>query len=485
MAGMSTDQDTGCNGVKHGLPRPTTTSHITTNDNNNSITFATIATNNTTTTTAINENRYYDEAQKIFYPLTGIRPLTPGYMDLAHQPPVKLDTPKKLLVILDLNGTLFYSADNSCKNRTYIKRPYFVELLRFLYANCRVMIWSSATRQRVSTMMKGGGFIGVEKMDRVWNREHLQLRFKDFHRKVLTLKDLEFVWRAIETERSEAKPEQLSAGGRYEFCYDQTNTVLIDDSPHKTQLQPHNCMIVPDFDQTRVQRGDQELLKVIHYLNDLLYQDNASAYMRASPFDTNSAFYLSQGFRDKATALTATMKRVLRKDKRREARKVALEMARAEKIAGVASDRKLKKAQDAGLERPPDARKVEVARTADMFRVAKMTEAGQIPLESRKTVHLTSPDWVVPDWTQQIAFENMKKDGIGCEANKRVSDSEDHCTNHATIANATKQWGGSDPQEEEVTEQPLQDVLADNLELAELRVRAMSMMRQAQQVREG
>ncbi|KAF9549528.1 hypothetical protein EC957_003478 [Mortierella hygrophila] len=396
MAKMSTDQDTGSNGVvKDGLPRPTTTTHITSNDNNNSTAFATTATNNTTTTAVINENRYYDEAQKIFYPLTGIRPLTPGYMDLAHQPPVKLDTPKKLLVILDLNGTLFYSADDCRKNRTYIKRPYFVELLRFLYANCRVMIWSSATRQRVSKMMTGGGFIGVEKMDRVWNREHLQLRFKDFHRKVLTLKDLEFVWRAIENERSEAKPEQLSAGGRYEFCYDQTNTVLIDDSPHKTQLQPHNCMIVPDFDQTRVQHGDQELLKVIHYLNDLLYQDNASAYIRASPFDTNSAFYLSQRFHDKATALTATMKRVLKKDKKREAKKVARGMA-----------------QGAGLERPSDARKAEVPRAADMFQVTTMAEAGQIPLESRKAVHLTFPDWVVPDWTQQIAFESVKEDGI-------------------------------------------------------------------------
>ena len=412
MAEMSTDQDTGSNGVKDGLPCPTTTTHITSNDNNNSNTFAKTASNNTTTT-VIDENRYYDEVRRIFYPLTGIRPLTPGYMDLAHQPPVKLDTPKKLLVILDLNGTLFYSADDCYRSRTYIKRPYFVELLRFLHANCRVMIWSSATRQRVSKMITGGGFVGADKMDRVWNREHLQLRFKDFHRKVLTLKDLEFVWRAIETERSEAKPEQLLAGGRYEFCYDQTNTVLIDDSPHKSQLQPHNCMIVPDFDQTRVQRGgDQELLKVIHYLNDLLYQDNVSAYMRTNPFDTNSAFYLSQGFRDNTAALTATMKRVLKKDKKREARKVAQEKARVENLAEDAPTRKHNKAQDAELERASDARKAEVSRTAEMSPVGKMAEAGRIPLKSQKTVHLMSPDWVVPDWTQRIAFEDVNESGV-------------------------------------------------------------------------
>lgn len=412
MPEMSIDQEIGSNGGKDGLPRPITTTHIVANDNNNSTTFPTTATNNTATT-VFDENRYYDEAQKIFYPLTGIRPLTPGYMDLAHQPPVKLDTPKKLLVILDLNGTLFYSADDRHKNRSYVKRPYFVELLRFLYANCRVMIWSSATRQRVSKMITGGGFVGLDKMDRVWNREHLQLRSKDFHRKVLTLKDLEFVWRAIETERSEAKPEQLLAGGRYEFCYDQTNTVLIDDSPHKSQLQPHNCMIVPDFDQTRVHRGgDQELLKVLHYLNDLLYQDNVSAYMRSSPFDTNSAFYLSQGFRDNTSALTTSMKHVLKKVKKREAKKAAQEKARVETIAEDAPARKFKKAQDAKLERASDTRKVEVSQTADMFQVGKMTEAGRIPLKSQKAVHPTSPDWVVPDWTQQVAFEDLRKDGI-------------------------------------------------------------------------
>ncbi|KAF9152227.1 hypothetical protein BG015_005618 [Linnemannia schmuckeri] len=388
---------------------------------------------------AIDENRYYDEARKIFYPLTGIRSITPGYMDLAHQPPVKLDTPKKLLVILDLNGTLFYSADGRYKNRTYIKRPYFVELLRFLYANCRVMIWSSATRQRVSNMISGGGFVGLDKMDRV-----------------LTLKDLEFVWRAIETERSEAKPEQLLAGGRYEFCYDQRNTVLIDDSPHKTQLQPHNCMIVPDFDHTRVQSGgDQDLLKVIHYLNDLLYQDNVSAYMRTNPFDTDNAFYFSQGFRDKATALMATLKHVLKKDKKREARKIAQEKAQVEKTAEDSRARKLKKDQDAKGKKASDARKVEMARTAEMFRVRKMTEVDRIPLESRKAAHLVSPDWMVPDWTQQIAFEDS------CEASRRVNDSGNHCTEHAATAttNPNEQWSGSDTEREEVTEQPLQGVV--------------------------
>ncbi|KAG0290007.1 hypothetical protein BGZ96_006505 [Linnemannia gamsii] len=372
---------------------------------------------NKNTTTVIDENRYYDEAKKIFYPLTGIRPLTTGYMDLANQPPMKLDTPKKLLVILDLNGTLFYSSGQHYKTRSYIKRPYFVPLLLFLYANCRVMIWSSATRQRVNGMLTGGGFTGVEKIDRVWNREHLQLRSKDLYRKVLTLKDLEFVWSAIEAERAEANPEQLLEGGKYEFRYDQTNTVLIDDSSHKTQLQPHNCMIVPDFDSTRVQCGDdQELLKVIHYLSDLLYQDNVSAYMRTSPFNTNSAFYLSQEFHTKAAVWTNTPKNLKAMERKRERKKVALEKARAAKSAENTMAQKHKWTQEERksarrVREVEMARKTEMTRKTEMSTVARIGEVAGLHLESPTAILPTSSDWTVPDWSQQLGFEDINKDG--------------------------------------------------------------------------
>jgi hypothetical protein len=424
MAEMSTDQDTASNGSKDNPPCLTTVATTHTNNNSasnsNSTTPTTITTTttistiimNNNTTTVIDENRYYDEAKKIFYPLTGIRPLTPGYMDLANLPPVKLDAPKKLLVILDLNGTLFYSPDQHYKNRSYIKRPYFVPLLLFLYANCRVMIWSSATRQRVNSMLTGGGFTGVEKIDRVWNREHLQLRFKDLHRKVLTLKDLEFVWSAIEAERAKAMPEQLLEGGKYEFRYDQTNTVLIDDSPHKTQLQPHNCMIVPDFDSSRVQCGDdQELLKVIHYLNDLLYQDNVSAYMRTSPFNSDNAFYLSQEFHTKADVWTKTPKNLKAMERKRERKKVALEKIRAAKRAENTMTQKLKRAQEVEVERAHHLREVKMARTTEMFTVAGSAEAARIPLESPIAAQSTSSNWAVPDWSQQLGFEAAEAAG--------------------------------------------------------------------------
>ncbi|KAF9132741.1 hypothetical protein BGW39_011445 [Mortierella sp. 14UC] len=357
--------------------------------------------------TTVDENRYYDEAKKIYYPLTGIRPLAPDYMSVAYQQPVKLTTPKKPLVILDLNGTLFYSNDDFYKTRTYIKRPYFVELLHFLYANCRVMIWSSATRQRVQNMISGGGFVGLDKMDRVWNREHLQLCYKDFHRKVLTLKDLEFVWKEIEGERSKAKPGHLLPGGRYELRYDQTNTILIDDSPHKSQLQPHNSMIVPDFDKDRVQSGkDDELLKVVHYIKELLYQDNVSAYMRTRPFDTNSGYYRSDQFRSEVAILTEIPKGKQKKAKKREARKAVLEKEKREMAIEKAEAERLLAAQERKRRWAEEARQIEEARAAEMHLAARMAKVAGLPMELRTPAQRALPDWVVPTWRKQNLYRD-------------------------------------------------------------------------------
>ncbi|KAG0274695.1 hypothetical protein BGZ95_009550 [Linnemannia exigua] len=386
-------------------------------------------------------SQYYDAAKKIFYPLTGIRPLTPDYMPIAHHQPVKLDTPKKLLVILDLNGTLFYSDDDNYKSRTYTKRPYFVQLLLFLYANCRVMVWSSATHQRVSSMVAAGGFMGIDKMDRIWNREHLQLHPKDFYRKVLTLKDLEFVWREIESEKSCANPDQLLAGGKYEFQFDQTNTILIDDSPHKSQLQPYNCMIVPDFDKTRMQKGnDIELLKVVHYIKGLLYQDNVSAYMRTCPFDTNNKFYLSSQFRRETTVEAKLPRGIAKKARKRDAKNAALDQAKQEMVIEhveswrlrtaqererrrTDEDREMEKAQereicwtdeDREMEKTQESegcwteedREIQEARAAEMFLAARMAKVAGLPMERRTPAQRALPDWVVPTWEQQGLYRN-------------------------------------------------------------------------------
>ncbi|KAG0253984.1 hypothetical protein BG011_006030 [Mortierella polycephala] len=225
---------------------------------------------------------YYDEATGTFYPTNGIRPMTPSYMRIASQEPVTLKTPQKLLVILDLNGTLFYRSKNNKSNVT--ARPHLTPFLDFLFANCRVMVWSSAQPHSVKTMLSFGFGDRISKLDRVWSREHFHLPPSDYSKKVLTIKDLEFVWDEIKNENRAAGDPEM-----YEFEFDQTNTVLIDDSAAKVQLQPHNGLALQDFDKDLASAGtDHELLKVRRYLEKLVYQQNVSAYIRLHPFDSNA-----------------------------------------------------------------------------------------------------------------------------------------------------------------------------------------------------
>ena len=125
----------------------------------------------------------------------------------------------------------------------------------------------------------------------------------DYNKKVLTIKDLEFIWDAIKAEKTgtaaigvataaapvvdgkKASEEQLED-------FDQTNTVLIDDSFDKVQLQPHNGVQLLDFDEDLARAGtDCELLKVRRYLEKLIYQKNVSAYMRVHPFNSNAPLH--------------------------------------------------------------------------------------------------------------------------------------------------------------------------------------------------
>ncbi|KAF9569997.1 hypothetical protein EC968_002356 [Mortierella alpina] len=294
---------------------------------------------------------YYNPETLTFYPLTPIRPITPTYLPIAQQQPVTLPKSRAILVILDLNGTLFYRTSGPA--RTIKPRPHLRQFLDFLFKNCRVMVWSSARPESVGAMLKAG-FKGngysLDRLDRVWSRDHFKLDEIDYTRKVLTLKDLEYVWEEIEAERSAATEEQLKEGEIYGMHYDQTNTVLIDDSTDKSQLQPYNCLVLTDFDKELAEAGtDTELLKIKQYLARLIYEQNVSAYMRLHPFQSSSPEFngtsLSggkkvsgekkvsdekkgyQGSIPKSTKATKAARKLARKKAKRRSEKAAEEIA--------------------------------------------------------------------------------------------------------------------------------------------------------------
>ncbi|KAG0372904.1 hypothetical protein BGX24_012433 [Mortierella sp. AD032] len=260
----------------------------------------------TTTTTETNQTPvYYNASTKTFYPSTPIRAITPSYSPLALQDPVTVTKPRTLLIVLDLNGTLFYRAKNNKRNVT--PRPHLQAFLDFIFEHCRVMVWSSAQPHSVDAMLSCGFGDRVPRLDRVWTRKDFRLSEHDYNKKVLTIKDLEFIWDAIKTEKAStakkgattaaaAAPTKGAVNNKQEKpeeeAFDQTNTVLIDDSFDKVQLQPYNGVQLLDFDEDLARAGtDNELLKVRRYLENLIYQKNVSAYMRIHPFDSNAPLH--------------------------------------------------------------------------------------------------------------------------------------------------------------------------------------------------
>ncbi|KAG0263356.1 hypothetical protein BGZ95_003813 [Linnemannia exigua] len=265
----------------------------------------TSSTTTTSTTTGTHQTPvYYNASTKTFYPSTPIRAITPSYTPLALQDPITVTKPRTLLVVLDLNGTLFYRAKNNKRNVT--PRPHLQAFLDFIFEHCRVMVWSSAQPHSVDAMLSCGFGDRVPRLDRVWTRKHFRLSEHDYNKKVLTIKDLEFIWDAIKAEKSSITKKGAAAAAAAaptkavnkkqeepeEEAFDQTNTVLIDDSFDKVQLQPYNGVQLLDFDEDLARAGtDNELLKVRRYLEKLIYQKNVSAYMRIHPFDSNAPLH--------------------------------------------------------------------------------------------------------------------------------------------------------------------------------------------------
>lgn len=192
------------------------------------------------------------------------------YLDIVKKESKLLTTPRKdILLILDLNGTL---VSRTKKNKSMYVRPYSKEFFDYIFDNFTVMLWSSAQNHSVKFMSKIFGD-KTNKLTLTWDRNSLGLSARDFNRKVVTIKDLNKVWHHF----GEGK-------------YDATNTILLDDSPLKTALQPYNAIHPTEFEHfssTFLSSGESELLHVIDYLKTLQFQSNISNYIKNNPFNSN------------------------------------------------------------------------------------------------------------------------------------------------------------------------------------------------------
>lgn len=188
----------------------------------------------------------------------------------------RLDQPKSLLVILDLNGVLAFR-----KKRTkgYHPRPNLDPFLDYLFANHHVMIWSSGMPENVERIMEK--MLTPEQRERlvaIWSRDKLRIPPNLFAEKVQVYKQLSWVWEDP-TLRTNAP-----LGG-----WSQRDTVLVDDSIDKAAAEPHNLIQVDEFINSAAQKENTTLLEVIDYLERIRWHENVSAEMRVAPFVARKA----------------------------------------------------------------------------------------------------------------------------------------------------------------------------------------------------
>lgn len=213
------------------------------------------------------------------------RPVTPPptpipteeYTLQANQPPRRLQQPQHLLLVIDLNGTLLYRPNRNNSSKL-VARPGIKPFLTYILSNFKIMIWSSSRARNVAKMCKEI-FSGEQAklLITCWGRETLGLTEKQYNNKVQVYKRLEWVWENADIAASHPDFHHGEKWG-------QSNTVLIDDTVLKGAGQPYNILEVPEFAGKEENRNKDTLEKVTLYLEELRFQEDVSAFMRASPF---------------------------------------------------------------------------------------------------------------------------------------------------------------------------------------------------------
>ncbi|XP_019185764.1 PREDICTED: uncharacterized protein LOC109180573 isoform X2 [Ipomoea nil] len=189
---------------------------------------------------------------------------------------------RRKLLILDLNGLLAdivlphpkdCKADTGISGRAIFKRPFCDDFLKFCFERFHVAIWSSRSKRiivRVVDYLLGDL---KHKLLFCWDMSHCTMtRYKtlEIKHKPLVCKDLRKIW-----EKHWDKGD-----------FDESNTLLLDDSPYKALLNPVHTTIFPDSFNYRL-KDDNSLgpggdLRM--YLENLAEAEHVQKYVEEHPF---------------------------------------------------------------------------------------------------------------------------------------------------------------------------------------------------------
>ncbi|KAF5631433.1 hypothetical protein F52700_6836 [Fusarium sp. NRRL 52700] len=216
----------------------------------------------------------------------GVPNPTPQYMAQANLSPDRLPQPRRILIIMDLNGTLLYRP-NKRRPSDFVERPHAKTFMKYCLDAFHVAIWSSARPENVNKMVQQ--LLTPEERERVlvvWGRDSFGLSEDDYNAKVQVYKRLTTVWTH---PRVRAAHPLAHKGG----LWDQSNTILVDDSLEKGRSEPFNTLTLPEFSGLSTEMPN--VLPQVHdYLNELAYQADISRFVRQSPFKLDPVYILPE-----------------------------------------------------------------------------------------------------------------------------------------------------------------------------------------------
>lgn len=211
----------------------------------------------------------------------GIPFASPQYISNSEGFAQSLQIPQNLLVVIDLNGTILFRPNRKNPHK-FVARPHALRFLQYCIDTFNVVIWSSARPENVNAIVDSILSAPLkQKCVAIWGRDRFKLTPADYNMRVQCYKRLNTIW--SDPGIACSHPEFHNGAS-----WNQSNTVLVDDSVEKGRSEPFNIIPLPEYFGNENERSD--ILPQVHdYLNQLSLHSNVSAYMRSHPFMAQAA----------------------------------------------------------------------------------------------------------------------------------------------------------------------------------------------------
>ncbi|PWA67221.1 FCP1-like domain, HAD-like domain protein [Artemisia annua] len=222
---------------------------------------------------------------------------------------------RKKLLVLDVNGLIVdivahpdekYKPDTIIGRKAVYKRPYCDEFLKFCFERFNVGVWTSRTRRNIERVLD---FLMKDTQKQFifcWDQSHCTetgFNTLDNSDKPLLLKELKKLW-------DKQDPDLSWDRG----VYDESNTILLDDSPYKALRNPPYTAIFPHSYSYRDTKdtglGPEGDLR--SYLERLAASDNVQKFIEQNPFGQQPISYTDESWKFYLKVIDATDPRPIR-----------------------------------------------------------------------------------------------------------------------------------------------------------------------------